>query len=559
MPAFGGQKHPTTYCLKSDLLTQFSITGQIIAIGDIFVFNDIAGFKLSPRNAYSLILKFYLSLKNILIESRSRVSNLAFENSKSTNVQDFDINKLITTYVKPAVGCTEPAAIALAVSTAFYAAKGHIPQFIKKERHLNNSPKTTEQEIDNIKEITLTIDTNVLKNALYVCIPGTNHSHGIDLSAILGVFNTPDKELAIFESIKTDPKELLNIIKEKGLKERVKINQCETTGIFIKSHITFNDGNTSEATIRGAHANVISIKCNEIDLITKGDFSEKGDMNLEELKELSVEDMIYQIDNNLSTESKELIWQGLEMNMKVAKLGLKECYGDGIGFANTKIDALKNTTLGKICSNVAAATDVRMSGFTIPVMSNVGSGNQGLIISVSLAVLAENVLNKPMSEFTEDEKDLLIKTKALATEVTAYTTSYTGMLSNLCGCLCKAGVGTAAGMGYFLYHFADSDQIKDLSKSTVVLNSMKNMIASTCGVLCDGAKGSCANKSKSAGFNSYTSAQEALLNAVGSGGIPGNENTGIKTIMKNFVETYIEKFGQPTDLHIVNYLLSSTC
>lgn len=200
-----------------------------------------------------------------------------------------------------------------------------------------------------------------------------------------------------------------------------------------------------------------------------------------------------------------------------------------------------------------------MSGFTIPVMSNVGSGNQGLIISVSLAVLAENIFNKTMSEFNEEEKDLLIKTKALATEVTAYTTSYTGMLSNLCGCLCKAGVGTAAGMGYFLYHFADKEQIKNISKSTVVLNSMKNMIASTCGVLCDGAKGSCANKSKSAGFNAYTSAQEALLNAVGSGGIPGNENTGIKTIMKNFVETYIEKFGQPTDLHIVNYLLSSTC
>lgn len=460
--------------------------------------------------------------------------------------------------MKPAIGCTEPAAIALAASIAFYAASGHVPSFISDDRKIETKKNLPEKTIEDIEAIHMTIDTNVLKNALYVSIPGTNHSHGIDLAAILGLYSSPDKELAIFDSLNNKPEELLESINNSNLKDKFKLTKREKSGIFIKAEITFKDGSISEALIRGNHSSIINIKYNAIDLIKEAEFSEIEDITLTELKDLLVKDMIYTVENNLAKDVKELIWQGIIMNLEVARLGLEEVYGDGIGFAHKMITHL-DQAVNKIVSNVAAATDVRMSGYNIPVMTNVGSGNQGLIISVSLTTLTESTLNKTIDNFDEEEKELLIRAIALATVVTAYTTAYTGMLSNLCGCLCKAGVGSAAGMGYLLYHLEDQAKSRRLTKSVVVLNSMKNMVASTCGVLCDGAKGSCANKSKSAGFNAYTSAKEATMNFVASGGIPGFEGTDIKTIMKNFVETYIDKFGQPTDLHIVNYLMTSAC
>lgn len=487
------------------------------------------------------------------------MDNTLSQNVQTTSVVDFNINKLLKTYVKPAVGCTEPAAIGLAASTAFYAASGKVPKFIDSSRLTNEIITLKENSIENIDKIALTLDTNVLKNALYVNIPSTNKEHGIDLAAILGIFSTPDKELAIFEAIKEAPEELLKKVTQMGLKQKVSIEKREETGIYINCKITFEDGTVSEALIRGSHANIISIKVNNIDLIKPSEYSDSSDIVLEELKELSVEQMISQVENNLNEESRNLIWKGLLMNLKVAKIGLEEKHGDGIGYAHKVMGSLDKSTEHKIVSYVAAATDVRMEGYNIQVMSSVGSGNQGLIISVSLAVLAETIFNKKLEEFSPEEKTLLINATALAHLITAYTTSYTGMLSNLCGCLCKAGVGASAGMGYLIYHYEDEKTIDNQPKDKLILNSMKNMIASTCGVLCDGAKGSCSNKSKSAGFNAYTSAQEALMKAVGTGGIPGTENTDIKTIMKNFVETYIHKFGQPTDLHIVNYLLLAYC
>ncbi len=479
--------------------------------------------------------------------------------SRSANAIDFDINRLIQNYVKPAVGCTEPAAIALSASTAFYAASGRVPAFINTDRIVDFRASDKTYSIEDIESINVTLDTNVLKNALYVNIPGTDHHHGIDLAAILGLFNTPDSELAIFESINIPTNELLEIIHQKKLKDKVKITKRELTGIYIKTVINFKDNTTTEALIRGAHSNIISIKYNDNDLIQQAEFSDTEDINLTELKELSVADMIDKIENDLSDKSRKLIWDGITMNMTVALMGLETKHGDGIGYAHKERGKLESSLEGKIYASVAAATDVRMEGFTIPVMSSLGSGNQGLIISVSITVLACALLNKNLEEFTDKEKDLLIKAVALAHEITAYTTSYTGMLSNLCGCICKAGVGASAGIGYYLFYHELNCNNNSLIITDVVLNSMKNMISSTCGVLCDGAKGSCANKAKSAGFNAYTSAREAMLNTVGTGGIPGNEHTDIKTIMKNFVETYIEKFGQPTDLHIVSYLLTSNC
>jgi L-cysteine desulfidase len=487
------------------------------------------------------------------------MGNRASEIENYQTSKTFDINDLIKRYVKPAVGCTEPVAIALAVSIAYHAASGKIPAFIPKDRQLDTRIIEDLPDIDSIEKIKLVLDTNVLKNALYVNIPGTDMHHGIDLAAILGLFSSPNNELALFESINMAPTDLLKIIKQKNLKEKVDVKKRELSGIYIQAYITFKNGTHTDVLIRGSHSNVISIKYNDINLIQESDFSESADINLTELKELTVADMIYKVENELSEDSKKLISEGIEMNMEVSKLGLEMKHGDGIGYAHLQMGTLQDTIEGKIFTAVAAATDVRMEGFNIPVMSSIGSGNQGLIISVSITVLAKALLKKDLVEFTKKEKQILINAVALAHEITAYTTSYTGMLSNLCGCICKAGVGSAAGIGYFLYHYGKTGNPAKLSKDKVVLNSMKNMISSSCGVLCDGAKGSCANKAKSAGFNAYTSALEAMMNTVGTGGIPGNEVTDIKTIMKNFVETYIEKFGQPTDLHIVNYLLTSNC
>lgn len=483
------------------------------------------------------------------------------ESSKANVAQcleKFDINKLIMCYVKPALGCTEPCAIGLATSCAFNVVNGKIPSFINSERVLNPLNPANKNTIDDIKHIELTLDNNVLKNALYVCIPGTDQKHGVDLAAALGLFSDPDKELTLFETIKESPENLIAILNSKKIKEKIEIKQDKHFGLFIKAKIIFNDQTISEAIIKGSHANVTNLSVNKEQILKETKYTSTNDHNLIELKDMTIEEMIKTVEENLSPEAKKLIWDGIIMNIKVARMGIKEKFGDGLGYLHAQLGDLNGSVEDKIITYLTAATDVRMAGAEVPVMSSLGSGNQGLVITISLTVLAEHLFGKSIEVFDDKEKDELIKTVALAHQVTAYSTFYTGMLSPLCGSTSKGGLGVSAAMAYLLYN-VNNKTLKKPDRATIILYSMKNMMASTCGILCDGAKGSCSTKSRSSAYNAYASAREALYYIVATGGIPGHKEMDIKTIMENFVETFIEKLGQPTDRHIVNYLLTTNC
>lgn len=495
-----------------------------------------------------------------------------FTGSINSKIPKVDLNKLIETYVTPARGCTEPAAIGLAASVALNAVQKDIPYFVLSKD--DNKTQNVEELINKIEDIEVTLDNNVYKNAMYVNIPGTNQHSGIDLAVFLGLLSDPEKKLALFESIKQTPDEVIKKFEKKQFK--INLKSFETPGLQIKVKITFKDHSTSEALIKDEHTNIVSIKQNDMSLFAKTDnlkaeetkTANKEKFNLKTLKDITVSQMIDIIEADLTERTKQHIWKGIEMNREIAREGNEKHYGNGIGFRHIN----DNDTVRKaITIYTAAATDVRMSGADFTVMSSVGSGNQGLVISVPLTVLAERTFNKNISEFNNKEKEALIKSVALAHLVTAYATSYVGMLSPLCGSTIKGGLGLTAGMSYFMYDQThsvldvkkpvalpwDNDVVKTpVKKEEVVSDAMKNMLGTLCGVLCDGAKCECSLKALGASGIAFDSAEMANNNKVGTGGFSGSKQIDIGTVLKGFVEPYIAKEGQKTDGLIVDFLLN---
>lgn len=470
---------------------------------------------------------------------------------------DIDVNKLIQKKVVRAVGCTEPGAMGLCASAAFNAAMGKIPSYIDSSRVVEK-PVPSGKTIDNIKSIEVTLDPDMIKNTLYVKIPNTDSNYGIKLATVLGLFSNPDMELALFGTIKKDPKELVKLIDDNKLREKVTIKHSNEHGLYIKAKIEFDDNTTSEALIKNEHSNIESLKLNGRDLIKPNPASQETSSNVSDFRKGSfkaiMKNVISQIESGLQPETKKLIWDGIEMNKKVAEVGLKEKHGDGIGYFHSQNGDMESIE-GAIYTMVAASTDARMAGVNMPVMSSNGSGNQGLIITNAIAALAEKTFDKSISDFNDKEKDQLIKSVAVAHAVTAYTTEFVGVLSPLCGCATKAGLGSTAGMAYYLYD-KEGDFTNKGSKEQVVENAMKNMIGANCGTLCDGAKGCCAKKTMNASFEAYNSALEANNKIVGSGGIPGFEDTSIEKVMTEFIEPLVKDLGRKVDEKIVTYLIS---
>lgn len=484
-----------------------------------------------------------------------------------------NVNKLIETYVTPARGCTEPAAIGLAAAVALNASD------LTKDDKIQN----VEALINEIEDVEVTLNTNVYKNAMYVNIPGTNQHSGIDLATFLGLLSDPEKNLALFESIKQTPDELIELFEKKQFK--INLKSFEAPGLQIKVKINFKDHSTTEAIIKDEHTNVVSVKQNDISLFKKADnvkqetaklsdvkkTKSEEKFDLKTLKNLTVPQMIDIIEANLTEKTKQHIWKGIEMNRAIAKEGNEKHYGNGIGFKqiNDNDPVRKAITL-----YTAAATDVRMSGADFTVMSSVGSGNQGLLLSVPLAILAERTFNKQISEFSNKEKEALIKSVALAHLITAYATSYVGMLSPLCGSTIKGGLGLTAGMSYFMYNqthdeLEASNPSKDIKfpwdnesvntktkREEVVSSAIKNMLGTLCGVLCDGAKCECSLKALGASGIAFDSAEMANNSKIGTGGFSGFKHTDIGAILQGFIEPYIAKEGQKTDSLIVDFLLN---
>jgi L-cysteine desulfidase len=383
-----------------------------------------------------------------------------------------NIEKILHHALRPAVGCTEPAAVAFAVAAAVQATAGWSPE-------RRRAPLLEVKEKD-VRGIRVEVNKSIFKNAFSIYIPNTEGHKGILMASALGVFCDPVAGLELFRSLKPENVQMARHLIDKG-KVVVEIVQAGHTDLYIHAEVLVKSGSrffTGTSLVQDEHTNLVLLKREQEEIFHRATPDRPGDSTNEELSGLKAstfQDLVRAVEE-LPEPAARLIRKTIDLNKKATKLGLSAPRGLGIGFHETHGEG--NLDLAHYISSAAAAgSDARMSGYPVEVMSTAGSGNQGIIATM------------PIVTYCTDRKvdeDRLLKAVALAHLVTMYVTTHVGYLPALCGVAMKAGIGAACGLTY-----AMGGGIADICRS------VKIMAASIAGVICDGAKPGCALKVRS--------------------------------------------------------------
>ena len=383
---------------------------------------------------------------------------------------------LIKQEVIPAIGCTEPIAVALCVAkaTEILGCKPH-----RIEAHLS---------------------ANILKNAMGVGIPGTGMIGlpiAIALGALIGKSEyglevlkecTPDAVEAGKRMIADDA---ISIKLKEGITEKLYI-EITASGATTASAATTASSCTQSATaiIAGGHTNFIYLSHNGevlLDAPLKSSAKQSEDKTALTLKK------VYDFATTAPLDEIEFILEAQRLNKAAAETSFKGRYGHQLGRtlkeSTREMSILGNNTFSKILSYTTAACDARMAGVMVPVMSNSGSGNQGITATLPITIYAEEN-NKSREE--------LIRALTLSHLTVIYIKQSLGRLSALCGCV-VAATGSSCGITYLMG--GGYNQISF---------AVQNMIATLTGMVCDGAKPSCSLKIASGVSTSLLSAILAM-------------------------------------------------
>lgn len=372
---------------------------------------------------------------------------------------------LIKREVVPAIGCTEPIAVALCVA--------------KATETLGTMPES----------IDVLLSGNMLKNAMGVGIPGTGMS-GLPIAIALGAI--VGKSEYQLEVLKDSTPEHVEKGKAYIAENRINISLKEniTEKLYIEVTVKAGD-NTASAIIAGGHTHFISITHNgEVLLSSK----QKNGTQVENKDiELSLR-MAYDFATTAPIEEIEFINEARRLNENASKKSLEGNYGHELGKTLSRPlgrGIMGDSMFSHILSATSSACDARMAGAMIPVMSNSGSGNQGIAATMPVVVFGEENHN------TEDE---ITRALTLSHLTAIYIKQSLGRLSALCGCV-VASTGSSCGITYLMGGTYEQ-----------VSYSVKNMIANLAGMVCDGAKPSCALKVTSGVSTAVLSAMLAIQN-----------------------------------------------
>lgn len=372
---------------------------------------------------------------------------------------------LIKREVVPAIGCTEPIAVALCVA--------------KATETLGTMPES----------IDVLLSGNMLKNAMGVGIPGTGMS-GLPIAIALGAI--VGKSEYQLEVLKDSTPEHVEKGKAYIAENRINISLKEniTEKLYIEVTVKAGD-NTASAIIAGGHTHFISITHNgEVHLSSK---HENGAEVEDKDIELSLR-MVYEFADTTPVEEIQFINEARRLNENASKKSLEGNYGHELGKTLSRPlgrGIMGDSMFSHILSATSSACDARMAGAMIPVMSNSGSGNQGIAATMPVVVFGEENHN------TEDE---ITRALTLSHLTAIYIKQSLGRLSALCGCV-VASTGSSCGITYLMGGTYDQ-----------VAYSVKNMIANLAGMVCDGAKPSCALKVTSGVSTAVLSAMLAIQN-----------------------------------------------
>jgi L-cysteine desulfidase len=397
----------------------------------------------------------------------------------------YTLKDILRIEVAPALGCTEPVAVALCAA----AAKSLIAS-------------------ESLKQIELWVGANIYKNGMAVAIPGAKGAYGIDLAAALGaIAGKPELKLEVLDPVdELGLKRAVDFLEQGRIKVHVLDKQA---AIYIRCKV-HGEHKSAEAVIEVLHDNITSLKINDRSLskhalLNPLKFEDSELAKLEGwLKQQDLEMLIALLDT-MDEEDMQFIKDGLKQNIKLADYGL--LYGNGLGVGKTlerlSVEGLlKKDMILAARILTSAAADARMSGVKLPAMSSAGSGNHGLIAILPIWAV------KDYLQLSDEDK--IFKAMALSHVIIAYIKSFTGRLSALCGCSIAAGAGATAGITYLMD-----------GTITHIAGAIKNLIEDLAGVICDGAKNSCALKLATAAGTSVQSALFSLhgINVKASDGI----------------------------------------
>lgn len=344
----------------------------------------------------------------------------------------------------PAKGCTEP------ISIAFAAAKA--------KEILGDIPE----------EVLVEASGNLIKNIRCVTVPNTNNLVGIEASALAGLVGGESKlELEVITNLK--PKHLKKI-NELLLKNIVKVKLLETN---LNLHFRFYAKTSSDEVmieIKNLHTNIVKIVKNQ-QIIFEKDKQKKEFFGVEtDRSNLTIENILHFTETVNVFAVQALLDTQIKYNMAIAKKGLKTDFGVSIGQTILKHD---KSIYSQIKAYTAAASEARMSGCSMAVITNSGSGNQGITTSVPVFLFAKHL---------KVSSDKMYRALLLSNLLTIYQKSFIGRLSAFCGAI-SAAVSSGAAFTYL-----QGGNIKQI-KMTIT-----NALANVSGVVCDGAKPSCASK-----------------------------------------------------------------
>ncbi len=415
---------------------------------------------------------------------------------------------LLRTEITPAVGCTEPIAIALACAKA----------------------REVMQKYDgNIVAIDLSLSSNVIKNAMGVGIPGTDMV-GIPIAAALGaVGGDAGIGLEVLSVITPDD---FTIAAKLVAEKRVSISIADSSEkLYVKVTVR-TDKEQATVVIQREHSHITDILLNDESL-----FHEEiaASASVDKVIDTSIAEL-FEFAMTCDLDSVDFLLEGAKMNRSIANEGLLRDYGLRVG------KTIRNNINRKIIAEdmekfavelAAAAADARMAGCMMPVMTNSGSGNQGITVFLPIVAVAEKLA-------VSDEK--LIRALVLSNLTAIHIKRGIGRLSALCGAT-TAAIGAGCGIAWLLGG--------DLQSMYAVIN---NMIGDLAGMICDGAKNSCSLKVATSVESAFRSALLAIdrLEVSGKEGIIEDD---IEKSIRNLVQIST-KGMEETDRMILDIMIS---
>lgn len=383
------------------------------------------------------------------------------------------LKEFLAREVVPALGCTEPGAVALATARARQEVAG-----------------------EPIDKVVVRVSNGIYKNGMNVGVPGTSGETGNALAAAMSVI-AGNADLGL-EALRDCTPADVGMAKEMMAQRKVEL-VClpEVHGVYVEASV-YTANHAATCIISGEHSSVVSVAVDGENVYTRphsvassGDPRDCSDDPLKDIDYLA----LLRLADQMGPDDIEYVLHGVEINQALAKHGLDASFISGLGAGRAMLQLIEKNRVGSelpflVRVYASAAADARMSGAQLPAMSAAGSGNQGIAAMLPVAVVAE-ALGKSREETARAVMISLLST--------SFIRSRTGRLTPVCGSAVASGAGAAAGISVLLG-----------GTHSHAARAMQIVLSNTAGMVCDGAKGTCALRVGMAATEAYLAALLAV-------------------------------------------------